>query len=326
MPLVTPGPHGQQRYVGEYANDGAADAAITGVGWAIANGMEYLNTTTNKIRVRLSGAWTDSASGTIDHGALSGLADDDHTQYTKADGTRAFTGAVGGVSAAGNNANLATLGDVKSEIQGLSYKSPDPIAATVAALPANTRSGDVLTASANGAFPAQDGVASVLSQEYLVKNEATAANNGIYVLSAIGDGSNPWTLTRRADLAGGSSANGAVVSIDQGTVNGEKTFRCSSDAGSDVVNTDAITWNFWGESVDHGQLLGLSDDDHTQYHNDTRGDARYHVKANSPRLFTNAGNPNGVVTPDKAGDVCFDSTNTLRYMSNSTANTSWVVI
>jgi hypothetical protein len=32
--------------------------------------------------------------GVTDHWALTGLADDDHTQYTKADGTRAFTGKV----------------------------------------------------------------------------------------------------------------------------------------------------------------------------------------------------------------------------------------
>lgn len=30
-----------------------------------------------------------------------------------------------------------------------------------------------------------------------------------------------------------------------------------------------------GGVTDHGALTGLSDDDHTQYHNDTRGDARY---------------------------------------------------
>lgn len=27
--------------------------------------------------------------------------------------------------------------------------------------------------------------------------------------------------------------------------------------------------------TDHGELMGLGDDDHSQYHNDTRGDARY---------------------------------------------------
>ena len=31
--------------------------------------------------------------------------------------------------------------------------------------------------------------------------------------------------------------------------------------------------------TDHGALTGLSDDDHGQYHNDARGDARYYTKA-----------------------------------------------
>ena len=30
--------------------------------------------------------------------------------------------------------------------------------------------------------------------------------------------------------------------------------------------------------TDHGQLSGLADDDHVQYHNDVRGDARYYTK------------------------------------------------
>lgn len=31
--------------------------------------------------------------------------------------------------------------------------------------------------------------------------------------------------------------------------------------------------------TDHGELTGLGDDDHTQYHNDTRGDARYYTQS-----------------------------------------------
>lgn len=34
-----------------------------------------------------------------------------------------------------------------------------------------------------------------------------------------------------------------------------------------------------GGTSDHGELTGLADDDHTQYHNNTRGDARYYTKA-----------------------------------------------
>lgn len=34
-----------------------------------------------------------------------------------------------------------------------------------------------------------------------------------------------------------------------------------------------------GGTSDHGALSGLSDDDHAQYHNDARGDARYPLKS-----------------------------------------------
>lgn len=37
-----------------------------------------------------------------------------------------------------------------------------------------------------------------------------------------------------------------------------------------------VTSNTWPAGAsDHGALAGLADDDHSQYHNDTRGDARY---------------------------------------------------
>jgi hypothetical protein len=36
-----------------------------------------------------------------------------------------------------------------------------------------------------------------------------------------------------------------------------------------------------GGGTDHGGLTGLGDDDHSQYHNDTRGDARYTQKSNN---------------------------------------------
>jgi hypothetical protein len=37
--------------------------------------------------------------------------------------------------------------------------------------------------------------------------------------------------------------------------------------------------------IDHGALTGLADDDHPQYHNDTRGDIRYYLKA---QVYTRA--------------------------------------
>jgi hypothetical protein len=50
---------------------------------------------------------TFSTAVVADHGNLAGLSDDDHTQYLLVDGTRAFTGVVGGVTPT-DDAHLAT--------------------------------------------------------------------------------------------------------------------------------------------------------------------------------------------------------------------------
>jgi hypothetical protein len=75
-----------------------------------------------------------------------------------------------------------------------------------------------------------------------------------------------------------------------------------------------------GGVTDHGALTGLSDDDHTQYHNDARGDARYsqlgHTHANATtgangfmsaadksKLDGIAANANNYAHPNHTGDV-----------------------
>ena len=54
-------------------------------------------------------------SGGLDHGSLSGLADDDHPQYVLADGSRAFYGTVSGVYPT-DGAHLATASYVDHSI------------------------------------------------------------------------------------------------------------------------------------------------------------------------------------------------------------------
>ena len=44
-----------------------------------------------------------------------------------------------------------------------------------------------------------------------------------------------------------------------------------------VILTDGIS--------DHGELSGLGDDDHPQYHNNARGDARYYTQAQIATLL-----------------------------------------
>lgn len=64
-------------------------------------------TTGTFANARISQGSVTQHQGAIDHGSIAGLGDDDHTIYSKADGTRAFTGTVGGVTPTAN-AHLTT--------------------------------------------------------------------------------------------------------------------------------------------------------------------------------------------------------------------------
>ncbi len=121
---------------------------------------------------------------------------------------------------------------------GKSYHKNPVVAATDAALPTYTAAGSgagkTLTATANGAFPAVDGVTLALNDRVAVLNPAstsdgstvaggaaTAKDAGVYTLTQVGDGTHPWILTRATDFDG--SANGQVTTgtfflVDSGTV------------------------------------------------------------------------------------------------------------
>lgn len=98
------------------------------------------------------------------------------------------------------NTDAANKAYVDSVVVGLS-----PLAAsnfvTVSALPTNTYAngtlgvGATLTATSNGALSV-DGVVVTGAQVVLVNNEVAPSHNGIYTVTATGDGSNPYVLTR----------------------------------------------------------------------------------------------------------------------------------
>jgi hypothetical protein len=68
-----------------------------------------------------------------------------------------------------------------------------------------------------------------------------------------------------------------------------KSVNGSSILGSgDITITSGVT--------DHGALTGLTDDDHTQYHNDSRGDARYSLLAHSHTATSISNTPSGGIT------------------------------
>lgn len=191
--------------------------------------------------------------GVTDHGALLGLADDDHTQYLRADGTRPSTGLQvfsAGISLGGNTASdiliatdvVVSTSDIAlvtaGYLDGLYLRDTD-------AYDHPNHSGDV-TSVADGAQTIAVGVVTnaklatvgtqtfkgrvaggVGSPEDLTTTQATAMLNNFTP-----------TLKGLAPLSGGGTAN--------------------------FLRADG-TWAAPGVVADHGALTGLADDDHTQY-------------------------------------------------------------
>lgn len=80
-----------------------------------------------------------------------------------------------------------------------------------------------------------DGVSVIAGDRVLVAGQSTGSQNGIYVVAA-----GAWT--RATDLASGSSAAATAVFIQEGTVYADTGWTCTSDAGSDVVGTNSLTF------------------------------------------------------------------------------------
>ncbi len=80
-----------------------------------------------------------------------------------------------------------------------------------------------------------DGVSLSADDRVLVKNQNTQTENGLYLCK-----SGSWVRTD--DLAAGADAAGAFVFVEQGTVNAENGFVCTSNKGSAVVGTNNLTF------------------------------------------------------------------------------------
>jgi hypothetical protein len=123
-----------------------------------------------------------------------------------------------------NTQDAATRGFVEATAQGLDVKD-SCVAATTGNITISTalNNGDTL-----------DGVTLATNDRVLVKDQSTSSENGIYVV-----GSSP---ARADDLAAGSDAAGMFTFVEQGTVNADNGFVCTSNKGSAVTGTNNLTF------------------------------------------------------------------------------------
>ena len=120
-----------------------------------------------------------------------------------------------------NASDAGTKSFVESTAQGLDVKDSVKVATT-----AN------ITLSGTQTI---DGVAVSADERVLVKDQSTASQNGLYLCKA-----GAWQRT--TDLAAGDDAAGMFTFVEQGSVNADNGFVCTSNKGSAVVGTNNLTF------------------------------------------------------------------------------------
>lgn len=99
---------------------------------------------------------------------------------------------------------------------------------------ATTANGTLATAFDNAS--SVDGVTLATGDVILLKNQTTATENGVYSVIASG------APTRVAGFTTGATVHGYVVAVVEGTTNADSVWLCTNNTGSDVVDTDDLTF------------------------------------------------------------------------------------
>ncbi len=107
-----------------------------------------------------------------------------------------------------------------------------------------------------------DGVTLTTGEYLLVKSQSSAAENGIYSFDT-----SSTALIRISQMDAWVEVNGAITTVDEGTVNADTMWLCTSNAGGTIGST-AITWtqiptstgyttsNFVDKEVPSGSING----------------------------------------------------------------------
>lgn len=194
-----------------------------------------------------------------------------------------------------NAQDAATKNYVDSVAQGL-----DPKGSVIAASTANI-------ASLSGAMTV-DGIALVAGDRVLIKDQTSAAQNGIYVVSA-----SSWA--RALDADSWSELTSAYVFVEKGSTNADNGFLCTIDAGG-TIGTTAVTFVQFSGAGQITAGAGLTKTGN-QLDVGTASSSRIVVNADSLDLATtgiSAGSYTGV-SVDVYGRVTAGTTNGLTDVS-----------
>jgi len=125
--------------------------------------------------------------------------------------------------------------------QALDVKESVTVATTANLSATYNNVGGTLTNSGSNAALQLDGITVSSADRVLVKDQSTAAENGIYVVTTVGDGSTAWVLTRAEDANLSAEMTGGVFTfVEQGTIGAENGYVFTHN-GAPTLGTTALT-------------------------------------------------------------------------------------
>lgn len=190
----------------------------------------------------------------VDHGSIGGLADDDHTQYLRADGTRALTANWDAgsfeVRAQTFQSDVVTgtaplIVASSTKVTNLNADLLDGQTDTYYLARANHTGTQLASTISDFDEAAQDAVGGILTDSSRIDFTYTDATPAI-----------------TADIVADSVSNTYLANMAQATIKGRASGAGTGDP-TDLTAAQAAA--IVNSSVDHGTLAGLADDDHTIY-------------------------------------------------------------
>ena len=145
--------------------------------------------------------------------------------------------------------DAATKAYVDATSNGLDVKASARLATTGALTVAYDNGtagvGATLTNAGTQAVLTLDSIPVSLGDRILVKDQASALQNGIYVVTNVGTVSTNWVLTRSSDFdnsPGLEVGPGVFVFVEEGTLNQDNGYVVTTN-GAITIGTTAIAWN-----------------------------------------------------------------------------------
>jgi hypothetical protein len=240
----------------DYTDYNAATWRQPGFSAGIAR-SQHVNTVMRQasfVAAALAKATSDlTVSDVLDDGDLAGLVTKIKAAITSGSGVTSFNTRTGAIT--------LTLADVNAAQTGKLVLHSDPTAALGAATKQyvdSVATGLKLKNSVDCATTANitlsgeqtiDGVTTSASR-VLVKNQSSAAANGIYV-----SGAGAWT--RATDIDDWTEVPGAFAFVNAGTANNKTSWTCTSPAGGTIGST-AMTWTQFSAAGNYTSSDGIT--------------------------------------------------------------------